>query len=128
MKRKAKKNNNFNKNQKFYFEDYLEANEMYKKKNNSRVSEDRVYLLFFLFFSLIFIFSLKITTLSLQKPKLLKFEKNNHNLITYRRDIVDRNGVLLSRNINSFHAAVRANLVKDKKKVYCKIKINITGP
>ena len=51
MKRKAKKNNNFNKNQRsFYFEDYLEANEMYKKKNNSRVSEDRVYLYFFYFF------------------------------------------------------------------------------
>ena len=95
---------------------------MYKKKNNSRVSEDRVYLSFF-YFSLIFIFSLKITTLSLQKLKLLKFEKNNHNLITYRRDIVDRNGVLLSRNINSFHAAVRANLVKDKKKFIVKLKL-----
>ena len=36
--KKKNKDKHANKNQRsFYFEDYLEANEMYKKKNNSRV-------------------------------------------------------------------------------------------
>ena len=32
-----------------------------------------------------------------------------------RRDIVDRNGVLISRNVNTFHTAVDPKQVKDKK-------------
>ena len=33
-----------------------------------------------------------------------------------RRDIVDRNGVIISRNINSFHVAINPKQVKDKNK------------
>ena len=39
-----------------------------------------------------------------------------------RRDIVDRNGDLISRNVKSYHAAVRSNMVRDKKKFALKIK------
>ena len=51
MKRKAKKNNNFNKNQRsFYFEDYLEANEMYKKKIILEYQKIESIFYFFYFF------------------------------------------------------------------------------
>ena len=61
MKRKHKKNKDFNINQKsFYFEDYLETNQKNKKIKDTRISQDRIYLLFFLFFSLVVIFSIKI--------------------------------------------------------------------
>jgi hypothetical protein len=67
MKRRRKKNKNFNINQKsFYFEDYLETNQKNKKVKDSNISQDRVYLLFFLFFSLITIFSIKIIFVSLK--------------------------------------------------------------
>ena len=67
MKRKRRKNKDFNINQKsFYFEDYLETNQKNKKVKNSNISQDRVYLLFFLFFSLITIFSIKIIFVSLK--------------------------------------------------------------
>ena len=50
MKKKFKKNKNFNTNQtSFYFEDYLETNQKNKKIKNSSISQDRVYLLFFYF-------------------------------------------------------------------------------
>ena len=61
MKKKKKKNKNENINQKsLYFEDYLETNKTNKKNKDFVILQDRVYLLFFLFFSLITIFSLKI--------------------------------------------------------------------
>ena len=66
MKKKRSKNKDPNINQKsFYFEDYLETNQKNKKVKNSNISQDRVYLLFFLFFSLITIFSIKIIFVSL---------------------------------------------------------------
>ena len=66
MKKKRKKNKHLNVNQKsFYFEDYLDLNQKNKKDKDSNISQDRIYLLFFLFFSLITIFSIKIIFVSL---------------------------------------------------------------
>ena len=65
--KKKQKNKNFNLNQtSFYFEDYLETNQKNKKIQNSKISQDRVFLLFFLFFSLIVLFAIKITFISLK--------------------------------------------------------------
>ena len=51
MKKQNKKNKNFNSSQKsFYFEDYLETNPKKNKVKDSNISQDRIYLLFFLFF------------------------------------------------------------------------------
>ena len=72
MTRKLKKSKNFNKNQKsFYFEDYIETNLKQKNISRSSISEDRVYILFFFFFCLIVIFSIKITSVSIKEPQFL---------------------------------------------------------
>jgi len=124
LKKKYKKNNKVNPNQKsFYFEDYLETNKKYKKLLNSSVSDDRIYFLFFLFLSLILIFSFKIIFLSFQKPKFINNVKSYNSFISNRRDIVDRNGEIISRNIQSFHAAIKPNLIKDKQNFLIKIRI-----
>ena len=92
MKRKQKKNKDFNINQKsFYFEDYLETNQKNKKVKKSSISQDRIYLLFFLFFSLITIFSIKITFISLKNFEVYNQKKNSFYFTSLRRDIVDRN-------------------------------------
>jgi len=52
----------------------------------------------------------------------LKKKTSHFSLI--RRDIVDRNGVLISRNINTFHAAIDPKLVKDKKSFLIKLRLN----
>ena len=114
MKKKQKKNKNLNINQtSFYFEDYLDTNQKIKKNNNSNIIQDRIYLLFFLFFSLIVIFSIKITLVSLKSPEIDNPKKFFADFISLRRDIVDRNGILISRNVKSFHAAIKPNLIKD---------------
>ena len=64
---KKRKIKYINKNQQsFFFEDYLSTNQKFKREKNFIINEDRIYILFFSFFSLILIFSLKIIFLSLQ--------------------------------------------------------------
>ena len=122
MKKKYKKNKNINQTS-FYFEDYLETNkkkQVLKKTNNF---QDRIYLLFFFFFSLIIIFSIKITHISLNKKDILNIGEQKSQFSVLRRDIVDRNGVIISRNIKTFHAAINPKLIKDKKNFLIKLRL-----
>ena len=123
MKKKIKKNNNINQAS-FYFEDYLETNKKNKILKKSSNFQDRIYLLFFFFFSLILIFSIKITHISLNKKNIFNIEKQTSKFSLIRRDIVDRNGVIISRNVKTFHAAIDPKLVKDKKNFLIKLRIN----
>ncbi len=109
--------------QSFFFEDYLTTNQKLEKDKKIIISEDRVYLLFFSFFSLILIFSLKIIFISFQESNFVETSKNKFNYTPIRSDIVDRHGVLLSRNITAYHAAIKPSLIKDKKKFILKIKL-----
>ena len=125
MKKQNKKNKNFSSSQKsFYFEDYLETNPKKNKVKDSNISQDRIYLLFFLFFSLVTIFSIKITLVSLKKFEVHNQKNNSFYQTSLRRDIVDRNDDLVSRNIKSFHAAVNPHLIKNKKNFLIKIRLN----
>ena len=123
MKKTQKPIKNINQTS-FYFEDYLETNKKNKfsqKKNNF---QDRIYLLFFFFLSLVLIFCIKITHLSLSKTPTFNQANSSSRFSLTRRDIVDRNGILISRNINSYHVAAIPKLVKDKKNFLIKLRIN----
>jgi len=122
MKKKIKKKINSNQ-QSFFFEDYLKTNQKFRREKNYIINEDRIYLLFFSFFSLILIFSLKIIFISLQNFAYNESKNYNYNFNPVRNDIVDRNGVLLSRNVTAYHAAIKPNLIKDKKKFLVKLKL-----
>ena len=117
------KKNNLNQSS-FYFEDYLETNKKNKLSKKSNFLNDRIYLLFFLFFSLIFIFSIKIIHVSLNKFEVSGQAKSHQTFNLLRRDIVDRNGILISRSIKSFHAAINPSLVKNKENFLIKLRLN----
>ena len=89
MKNNSKKKNRrryFNKNQtSFYFEDYLETKNKTIKKNS--LSQDRIYLLFFLFLSLILIFSIRIIHLSMNKIEIFN-QTNFPNNFTEKEEIL----------------------------------------
>ena len=123
MKKKSKKNKN-TKQTSFYFEDYLESNKKNKMLEKTQNFKDRIYLLFFFFFSLIFIFSLKITLISLNQKNIFNQEAPNAKYSLVRRDIVDRNNIIISRNINTYHVAVDPKLIKDKKNFLIKLRLN----
>ena len=116
MKRKQKNNKNFNNNQtSFYFEDYLETNKKNKFTKKINPFQDRIYLLFFLFFSLILIFSIKIIHISLSTKEAFNQRNTSSEFTLLRRDVVDRNGTLISRNVQSFDVAINPGLIKDKR-------------
>ena len=128
MKKKFRNNKFINSDQKsFFFEDYVETNQKQKKKLKSSISEDRIYILFFFFLSLITIFTIKVFFISIQEPENISNKKRNLNFLPVRRDIVDRNDILISRNIKAYHAGVYPNLIKDKKKFLLNIKYNFPG-
>ncbi len=114
--------NNKKKNS-FYFEDYNRDLSNTSKKSKIGISDDRIYLLFFVFFCLIFIFSIKIVFTSLQESDFKKQIKNYSIFNKMRNDIVDRNGELIARNIRVYHVAVRPSLIKDKKQFIIKLKL-----
>ena len=122
-KRNNKKKNNINQTS-FYFEDYFESNKKNRLLQKTNIFQDRIYILFFLFFSLILIFSIKIIHISLNKIDYLNQENDIKQFTLLRRDIVDRNGTLISRNIQSYHAAVNPTLIKNKDNFLIKIRVN----
>ncbi len=121
--RKKNKSNNFNQTS-FYFEDFLETNKKNKLEQKKNFFHDRIYLLFFLFISLVLIFSVRIIEISLNKIEILRKENTTKKFTLLRRDIVDRNGTLISRNINSFHVAVNPKLIKNKDNFLLKLRLN----
>jgi cell division protein FtsI (penicillin-binding protein 3) len=123
MKKKPKNNKNINQTS-FYFKDYLETNKKNKILKKSNYFQDRIYLLFFFFFSLILIFSIKIIHISLNEKNISNTTEQKSQFSLLRRDIVDRNGVIISRNINTFHAAIDPKLIKDKKNFLLKLRLN----
>ena len=74
--------------------------------------------------SLILIFSIKITLISLNKKDIFNLEEQTSKFTLLRRDIVDRNGIIISRNINTFHAAIDPKQVKNKKNLLIKLRLN----
>ena len=118
MKQKSKKNKDINQTS-FYFEDYLETNKKNKVREKSQNFQDRIYLLFFFFFSLIFIFSLKMTVISLNKKNIFYQERQNTKYALERRDIVDRNNIIISglatSSINLITTATGLYLIKQLK-------------
>ena len=109
----------------FFFDDSEEPDFFFDKKNNSevKISSNKTAFLFFCFLSLIFIFSIKIIYLSLFSEKNILVKKINNTTISNRADIMDRNGIVLARNINIYSAGVRPKLIRDKKNFLINLKI-----
>ena len=70
---------------------------------------------FFIFLSNSSIFNKNIVCV-LKNYEVYSHDLNSTKFKNLRRDIVDRNGILISRNVKTYHAAVNPRLIKDKKK------------
>ena len=122
MIKKKQKSKIFNQNQKsFYFQDFYNSSESSKSKLN--IIDDRIFILFSVFVFLIFIFATKVFLISIEQPKKLVYHQTSSEFAPIRRDIVDRNGNLISSSIQMYNAAIRSNLVKDKKKLILKLQL-----
>ncbi len=124
MKNKKNKNSLHQNQKSFFFKDFLETSQKQKSSNKSKISDDRFYVLFSVFFSLILIFSISILSISIQAPDFNEYKEADQNSLTLRRDVVDRNGELIARNINTYHAGIKSNLIKNKENFILNIKLN----
>ena len=82
------------------------------------------FIYYFSFFFINTYFSIKITHISLNSKDTFKLVETNKKFSLLRRDIVDRNGIIISRNINTYHAAINPNQIKDKKNFLIKLRLN----
>ncbi len=113
----------------FFFKDYTESEIVASNNgfNYTKVSLNRIAFLFFIFLSLTTIFCIKIIYLSLFTERNFFLENKNQNFSIERGDIVDRNGIILARNIDIYSAGVRPKMVNDKKKLLINLKIIFPG-
>ena len=72
---------------------------------------------------MILIFSIKIIYLSLSPDKNFFLENINQDFVKERRDIVDRNGIIIARNIGIYSAGIRPQLAKDKGKLLLNLRL-----
>ena len=122
---KDEDNNKESKKKGFYFKDYTESDIIVNNKDTKlvKVSLNRITFLSFIFFSLILIFSIKIIYLSLSPDKNFFLENINQDFVKERRDIVDRNGIIIARNIGIYSAGIRPQLAKDKGKLLLNLRL-----
>ena len=119
-----------NKKKSFYFEDYAES-ELYNENEisgNIKISLNRVSFLFFIFVSLILIFTIKLTYLSLSPDKNIYTNIVKKNILQNRRDIVDREGSILATNVNLYDVGVRPKLLNELEKKNLIIKLKLLFP
>ena len=121
----SKKKNKKMNQKSFYFEDYnYYSKSQSNNKSRLNVSEDRIYLLFFVFFCLISIFAIKIFATSLQDTNFKNTQSYYSSVFKpLRSDITDRNGEVLAKNIRVYHAAIRPNLINNKKNFTLKLQL-----
>ena len=102
----------------FYFEDYTESEIINdsKKPNTIKISLNRVTFLSFIFFSLMFIFGIKIIYLSLTPEKFFYDNNIKGDVAKERRNIVDRNGSVLATNVILYDVGVRPQLLNQSEK------------
>ena len=117
----------------FYFEDYIESQIPEKNIyfNTIKVSLNRITFLSLIFLSLIFICSIKMIYLSLSPEK--KFYNNINNdsknfRENNRRDIIDRNGIILATDVNLYDVGVRPKLLNSNEKKILLLKLGLLFP
>ena len=114
----------------FYFEDYSESDLINNNNNTNtiKVSSNRTTFLFLIFLSLMLIFSVKITYLSLYPEKKFYNDNVKKNFLKTRRDIVDRNNAVIATNVNLYDVGIRPKLLKKKQKKNLLIKLSLLIP
>ena len=87
-----------------------------KKKTNLNITFNRIAFIFFIFFIICIIFSLKVFYLGSLNSKI-KIEKFLPIKKNYRVDILDNNGNFIAKAVNTQRVGINPNLVINKKKL-----------
>ena len=108
-------------NEKLSLTDY--NNEFLFKKNisNLNISFNRIAFIFFIFFIISLLFSIKIFYFgSVSDKKIIKLSVIKKN---FRSDIIDVNGNIIAKSVITSNVGIDPKFVKDKKKLLLKLQI-----
>ena len=119
-----KKNGPLSGQKNFYFQDY-DYSENIKKPiiSGIDVSFNRVSFVFFVLVIIALIYSLKIVYLASIDNDNYFVNNSYTKSIKTRQDIVDRNGNILAKTVTFYDAAIRPELILDKKKLLINLKM-----
>ena len=108
----------------FYFEDYKTSE--YRQpigSSGAKISLNRISFIFFIFLVIACIFGSKVIYLASIKKVNHLTNKSIPNNILKRQDILDRNNNLLAKNVKLYSAAIRPQLVKNKRQLLINLKL-----
>ena len=96
---------------------------LYKEnKSNLNISFNRIAFIFFIFFIICFIYSLKVFYLGSLKLKL-QTKKIEYIKKNFRANILDSNGNLIAKSVNTLTVGINPNLIINKKKLLINLQI-----
>ena len=91
-----------------------------ENKSNLIISFERIAFIFFLFFIIAIIFSLKVIFLSLENEVVTSKVSKKEN---FRSSIVDKKGNILAKTVTVVNIGINPNLVIDKEKLLITLKL-----
>ena len=99
----------------FVLENYENEFSYERNKSNLNITFNRIAFIFFVFFMICTIYTIKVFYLGSLNSKIT-IKKSLPIKTNYRADIVDNNGNFLVKTVNTFDIGVNPNFVIDKKK------------
>jgi len=91
-----------------------------ENKSNVIISFERIAFIFFIFFVVALIFSLKVILLSLEKKVLISKISKKEN---FRSSIIDKKGNILAKTVTVINVGINPNLVINKEKLLITLKL-----
>ena len=106
----------------FVLEDYESEFSYKKNKSNLNITFNRIAFIYFVFFMVSVIYSIKVFYLGSLNSKI-KIEKFLPIKKNYRADILDNNGNFIAKAVNTQTIGIIPNSIIDEKKLLIKLKI-----
>ena len=106
----------------FVLEDYESEFSYKKNKSNLNITFNRIAFIYFVFFIVSLIYSIKVFYLGSLNSKI-KIEKFLPIKKNYRADILDNNGNFIAKAINTQTAGINPSLIIDEKKLLIRLQL-----
>ena len=113
---------NKDKSEIFVLEDYESEFSYKKNKSNLNITFNRIAFIYFVFFMISIIYSIKVFYLGSLNSKI-KIEKFSPIKKNYRADILDNNGDFIAKAINTQIAGINPDSIIDEKKLLINLQI-----
>ena len=93
-----------------------------ENKSNLNISFNRIAFIFFIFFMVCLIYSIKVFYLGSLNSKILQ-KKIYPTKVNFRADIVDNNDNFIAKTVNTLTVGINPNLIIDERKLLINLQL-----